>query len=53
MNLYTLTKYPGLDPELTTSDNTATSSEAFRVAGIDWGTYPSAFTISFGVQVVF
>ncbi|MDA3882098.1 MAG: TonB-dependent receptor [Bacteroidales bacterium] len=52
-NLYTLTKYPGLDPELTTSDNTLDSSEAFRVNGIDWGTYPSAFTISLGVQVKF
>jgi len=52
-NLYTLTRYPGLDPELTTSDNTLHSSEAFRVGGIDWGTYPAAFTISFGVQVIF
>lgn len=52
-NLYTLTNYSGLDPELTTSDNTAHSSEAFRVDGIDWGTYPAAFTISFGVQLTF
>ncbi len=52
-NLYTLTNYSGLDPELTTSDNTLHSSEAFRVTGIDWGTYPAAFTISFGVQLTF
>jgi len=52
-NLYTFTKYPGLDPELTTSDNTLHSSEPFRVNGIDWGTYPSAFTITFGLQVTF
>ncbi len=52
-NLYTLTNYSGLDPELTTSDNTAHSSESFRVDGIDWSTYPAAFTISFGVQVTF
>lgn len=50
-NLYTLTKYPGLDPELTTSDNTLSSGEPFRVNGIDWGTYPSAFTITLGLQV--
>lgn len=52
-NLYTFTKYPGLDPELTTSDNTLHGSEPFRVNGIDWGTYPSAFTITFGLQVTF
>ncbi len=52
-NLYTFTKYPGLDPELATSDNTLHSGEAFRVNGIDWGTYPSAFTVTFGLQVVF
>lgn len=52
-NLYTLTKYPGLDPELTASDNTNHSSEAFSVNGIDWGTYPAAFTINMGVQVIF
>jgi hypothetical protein len=52
-NLYTLTKYPGLDPELTASDNTNSSSEPFSVSGIDWGTYPAAFTINMGVQVIF
>ncbi|MBE9469492.1 MAG: TonB-dependent receptor [Bacteroidetes bacterium] len=52
-NLYTFTKYPGLDPELTTSDNTLRSGEPFRVNGIDWGTYPSAFTVTFGLQVTF
>ena len=52
-NLYTFTKYPGLDPELTSSDNTLHSGEAFRVSGIDWGTYPSAITITFGLQVTF
>lgn len=52
-NLYTFTKYPGLDPELTTSDNTLNSCEPFRVNGIDWGTYPSAFTLTLGLQITF
>jgi TonB-linked SusC/RagA family outer membrane protein len=38
-NLLTFTKYSGLDPEMTVSDN---SKEEGDIAnGIDWGTYPS------------
>ncbi|MFH1118308.1 MAG: TonB-dependent receptor [Bacteroidota bacterium] len=50
-NLLTLTKYPGLDPEMTVSDNSR--SEGERAAGIDWGTYPSAMTIMFGIDITF
>jgi TonB-dependent starch-binding outer membrane protein SusC len=50
-NLLTFTKYPGLDPEMTTSDNSR--SEGDTAAGIDWGTYPLAVSFSFGVQVSF
>ncbi len=50
-NLLTLTKYPGLDPEMTVSDNS--SSDGDRAAGIDWGTYPSALTIMFGIDITF
>ncbi|MFA5816586.1 MAG: TonB-dependent receptor [Bacteroidales bacterium] len=50
-NLITLTKYPGLDPEMTVSDNS--KSEGDRAAGIDWGTYPSAMTIMFGIDITF
>lgn len=50
-NLFTLTKYPGLDPEMTVSDNS--KSEGDRSAGIDWGTYPSAMTIMFGIDITF
>jgi len=48
-NLFTFTKYPGLDPEMTVSDNS--TSEGDRGAGVDWGTYPSAMTIMFGIDI--
>lgn len=50
-NLLTLTKYPGLDPEMTVSDNS--KGEGDLANGIDWGTYPSAMTIMFGVNINF
>lgn len=50
-NLWTLTDYPGLDPEMTTSNNSA--SEGDRAGGIDWGTYPSAVSYNFGIQLTF
>lgn len=50
-NLLTFTKYSGLDPEMTVSDNS--KSEGDRSAGIDWGTYPSAMTIMLGININF
>jgi len=50
-NLLTLTKYPGLDPEMTVSDNSKTEGDLAN--GIDWGTYPSAMTFMFGVNINF
>lgn len=50
-NLLTLTKYSGLDPEMTVSDNS--KNEGDRAAGIDWGTYPSAMTIMLGLDITF
>jgi TonB-linked SusC/RagA family outer membrane protein len=50
-NLITLTKYPGLDPEMTVSDNS--KGEGDNANGIDWGTYPSAMTIMFGIDITF
>jgi TonB-linked SusC/RagA family outer membrane protein len=50
-NLYTLTKYSGLDPEMTVSDNS--KNEGDRSSGIDWGTYPSAITLMFGIDITF
>lgn len=50
-NLFTLTKYSGLDPEMTVSDNSR--NEGDRAAGIDWGTYPSAMTFMLGLDITF
>lgn len=50
-NLLTLTKYSGLDPEMTVSDNS--KNEGDRAAGIDWGTYPSAMTFMLGIDITF
>lgn len=50
-NLLTFTKYPGLDPEMTVSDNS--TAEGDRAAGIGWGTYPSAVSVSIGLQLTF
>lgn len=53
-NLWTITKYSGLDPEMNTSDNL--NNEKYRgdvAAGIDWGTYPSARSYIVGVNMNF
>lgn len=50
-NLLTLTKYSGLDPEMTVSDNS--KNEGDRAGGIDWGTYPSAMTVMLGIDITF
>lgn len=50
-NLLTFTKYSGLDPEMTVSDNS--KGEGDIAAGIDWGTYPSARTFMFGININF
>jgi TonB-dependent starch-binding outer membrane protein SusC len=50
-NLLTFTNYPGLDPEMTTSDNSREEGDA--AAGIDWGTYPLARSYNIGIQLNF
>lgn len=50
-NLLTFTKFYGLDPEMTVSDNS--TDEGDRASGIDWGTYPSAISLSIGLQLTF
>lgn len=50
-NLLTFTKYSGMDPEMTVSDNS--KAEADRAAGMDWGTYPSAKSYNIGVNLTF
>ncbi|WP_258102074.1 SusC/RagA family TonB-linked outer membrane protein [Marinoscillum pacificum] len=50
-NLLTFTKYYGLDPEMTTSDNATSDGDMAR--SIDWGTYPSARSYNIGVNLSF
>ncbi len=52
-NVFTITKYTGLDPEMATSANAATAGDGVRAVGIDWGTYPSARTYTVGVNLNF
>ncbi|MDB5134605.1 MAG: TonB dependent receptor [Mucilaginibacter sp.] len=49
-NLLTFTKYTGLDPE---QYNNSNNGNAVTAVGIDWGTYPSARTITVGVNANF
>jgi TonB-linked SusC/RagA family outer membrane protein len=50
-NLWTLTNYQGLDPEMTVSDNALGQGD--RAAGMDWGTYPSSSSYNVGVSITF
>jgi TonB-linked SusC/RagA family outer membrane protein len=54
-NVYTFTKYPGLDPEMYDSDNL--NGEDVQnpdlAAGIDWGTYPVPRIFTLGVNFNF
>ena len=50
-NLFTITKYKGLDPEMYISNNSL--GEGDRAVGIDWGTYPLARTYTVGLNVNF
>jgi len=54
-NLFTITKYPGLDPEMYESDNLTeeSNSNPDLAAGIDWGTYPIPRMYTIGVNVNF
>jgi hypothetical protein len=49
--LLTYTKYPGLDPEMQTSDNSKEDGDL--AVGIDWGTYPSARIFNIGLSIGF
>ncbi len=50
-NLFTLTKYQGMDPEMTVSNNAQGQGDG--AAGLDWGTYPAAKSFSVGVNLTF
>jgi TonB-linked SusC/RagA family outer membrane protein len=52
-NLFTFTKYTGLDPEVGTADHTTNVGAPTLNVGVDDGIYPQARTFSIGVQVDF
>lgn len=52
-NVFTITKYLGLDPEMTSSADAQTAGDGAKALNIDWGTYPSARTSTIGVNVNF
>jgi hypothetical protein len=55
-NLFTITKYTGLDPEITTANtgrNDYTRRFADRNLGVDHGNYPTPKAILFGLNVGF
>ncbi len=50
-NLFTITGYTGLDPEMTVNANS--TSEGDRANGIDWGNYPVAKSVTLGLNLTF
>jgi len=52
-NVFTITKYSGVDPEMTTSANATSANDGPKALNIDWGTYPSARTFTVGANINF
>ncbi len=53
-NLFTITKFTGLDPEMHVSNNVnAEQYQGDLAAGIDWGTYPTARSYIVGINLTF
>lgn len=50
-NLFTITGYSGLDPEV--SANTEQNHSKYPTTGLDWGTYPRARSFVVGVNLNF
>ncbi len=50
-NLFTITGYTGLDPEMTVNANS--TAEGDRANGIDWGNYPVAKSVTLGLNLTF
>ncbi len=55
-NLFTITGYKGLDPEVnavTDRNGASSNAQKFPTLGLDFGTYPRARTFTFGVNIEF
>jgi len=52
-NIFVITKYSGLDPEVSTSPATSGLLNGLPTAGIDYGAYPRPRTFTLGLNVSF
>lgn len=50
-NLFTITGYSGLDPEVSANNNV--NDAKYPTVGLDWGTYPRARSFVVGVNLSF
>jgi iron complex outermembrane receptor protein len=50
-NLFLITDYSGIDPEVTV--NTGTLDSGVPARGIDWSAFPNPLTITFGINASF
>jgi len=50
-NLFTITSYSGLDPEVSTDNNV--NNAIYPTPGLDWGAYPRARSFVLGVNLTF
>ena len=50
-NVFTITGYSGLDPEVNT--NTKQNNQAYPTVGLDWGAYPRPRSFVVGVNLNF
>lgn len=52
-NLFLITDYSGLDPEVSTNTGTFPNAGAIPSAGIDFGAFPRPRTVTFGLNATF
>lgn len=50
-NLFTITGYSGLDPEV--SANSSQNNARYPTTGLDWGSYPRARSFVVGLNLAF
>jgi hypothetical protein len=53
VNLFTITKYSGLDPEIDTQKITNTNIADDRERGVDYGSYPTVKQYIIGLNLTF
>ena len=52
-NLFVITDYPGLDPEVSTAPAADGLLNGLPTAGIDYAAYPNPTTVTFGLNAQF